>query len=130
MLPRRNVPVEGIHNTAHSIDAVSYTHLDVYKRQGEYLAKILDKKLQIEQLEWDMLNSTDDSKVSRLQKEINLRRSKLDKFNYKHMGALAYIGSETAIADLHMGDSSYQLKGMFAFLFWKSAYLAMCLRCV
>ncbi|CAI4322368.1 BAI_1a_G0007890.mRNA.1.CDS.1 [Saccharomyces cerevisiae] len=99
----------------------------VAHQEGEYLAKILDKKLQIEQLEWDMLNSTDETEVSRLQKEVNLRKSKLDKFNYKHMGALAYIGSETAIADLHMGDSSYQLKGMFAFLFWKSAYLAMCL---
>ncbi|KOH00282.1 nde2, mitochondrial external NADH dehydrogenase [Saccharomyces pastorianus] len=99
----------------------------VAHQEGEYLARTLDKKLEIEQLEWDMLNSTDETKVSRLQGEINLKKSKLDKFNYKHMGALAYIGSETAIADLHMGDSSYQLKGMFAFLFWKSAYLAMCL---
>lgn len=99
----------------------------VAHQEGEYLARTLDKKLEIEQLEWDMLNTADETKVSRLQSEIDSKKSKLDKFNYKHMGALAYIGSETAIADLHMGDSSYQLKGMFAFLFWKSAYLAMCL---
>ncbi|EJS44369.1 nde2p [Saccharomyces arboricola H-6] len=122
----------GAENSIYAIgDCTAHTGFfptaQVAHQEGEYLAKILDKKLQINQLEWDMLNTADDTKASHLQKEINSMKSKLDKFNYKHMGALAYIGSETAIADLHMGDSSYQLKGMFAFLFWKSAYLAMCL---
>jgi NADH:ubiquinone reductase (non-electrogenic) len=51
----------------------------------------------------------------------NLARNKDSKpFEYKHMGMMAYIGDQKALADLGGG---VQGKGFTAWLFWRSAYL-------
>ncbi|KAJ3324893.1 NADH:ubiquinone oxidoreductase [Boothiomyces sp. JEL0866] len=42
-------------------------------------------------------------------------------FNYEHMGSLAYIGSDRAIADLPFGIKS---TGLLTHFFWRSAYLS------
>ncbi|KAJ3276132.1 NADH:ubiquinone oxidoreductase [Terramyces sp. JEL0728] len=42
-------------------------------------------------------------------------------FNYEHMGSLAYIGSDRAIADLPFGIKS---TGVLTHFFWRSAYLS------
>ena len=40
-------------------------------------------------------------------------------FTYKHLGMLAYVGGNKALADL----SSYKGAGWFTWIFWRSAYL-------
>lgn len=97
----------------------------VAHQEGEYLAKVFKKLYKIDQLKWELAqgNGNDpqlQSKMARLQAQI-------EPFHYRHMGALAYIGSDKAIADLAVGESKYRSAGSFTFLFWKSAYLAMCM---
>lgn len=97
----------------------------VAHQEGEYLARVFKKQYKIDQLKWELAqgNANDTNVQSRLTK----LESQIEPFQYRHMGALAYIGSEKAIADLAVGESKYRLAGSFTFLFWKSAYLAMCM---
>ncbi|KAB8218946.1 hypothetical protein BDV33DRAFT_192420 [Aspergillus novoparasiticus] len=48
-------------------------------------------------------------------------------FQYSHQGTLAYIGGELAVADLELLGNSIPTRGFFTYLFWKAAYLNMCL---
>ncbi|MGB2867246.1 MAG: FAD-dependent oxidoreductase [Bacteroidota bacterium] len=64
----------------------------VAQQQGTYLAKALRKLVQ---------------------------GKSVPEFRYKHLGMLAYVGSNRALADL----SSFKGKGFSAWLFWRSAYL-------
>ncbi|OGM49384.1 hypothetical protein ABOM_003602 [Aspergillus bombycis] len=48
-------------------------------------------------------------------------------FRYSHQGTLAYIGSELAVADLTLLGNNIPSGGFFTYLFWKAAYLNMCL---
>lgn len=49
-------------------------------------------------------------------------------FKYNHQGALAYIGSDRAVADLSWGSwSTVALGGSLTFLFWRTAYVSMLL---
>lgn len=97
----------------------------VAHQEGEYLAKVFKKIYKIDQLKWE--SAQKDAKPSQIQNRISKLESQIIPFQYHHMGALAYIGSEKAIADLAVGDSMYRSAGSFTFLFWKSAYLAMCM---
>ncbi|QLG72399.1 hypothetical protein HG535_0D01070 [Zygotorulaspora mrakii] len=98
----------------------------VAHQEGEYLASVFKKLYKIDQLKWQAAqkNDADDSKI---QNRISKIQAQIVPFKYHHMGALAYIGSDKAIADLAVGDSMYRSAGSFTFLFWKSAYLAMCM---
>lgn len=97
----------------------------VAHQEGEYLAKVFKKLHKIDQVKWEQANNnTNDPK---LQSKLERLESQIQPFHYEHMGALAYIGSEKAIADLAVGESKYRSAGSFTFWFWKSAYLSMCM---
>ncbi|CEP61302.1 uncharacterized protein LALA0_S02e11364g [Lachancea lanzarotensis] len=97
----------------------------VAHQEGDYLASVLKKQYKIDQYKWQ--SSQNSAESSKYQAKIERLQSNIKAFKYSHQGALAYIGSEQAIADLAVGESMYQSAGSFTFLFWKSAYLAMCL---
>lgn len=48
------------------------------------------------------------------------RGKKVEPFQYRHLGMLAYIGGNKALADLE----SYKWSGWSTWLFWRSAYLS------
>jgi NADH:ubiquinone reductase (non-electrogenic) len=65
----------------------------VAQQQGKYLARTLTRKA---------------------------RGQSVEPFQYKHLGMLAYIGSNRALADL----ASFKGRGWATWLFWRSAYLS------
>lgn len=97
----------------------------VAHQEGEYLAKVFRKLYKIDQLKWEIAQGK--GNASQLESKLTRLQNQIEPFHYHHMGALAYIGSEQAIADLAVGESKYRSAGSFTFWFWKSAYLAMCL---
>lgn len=99
----------------------------VAHQEGEYLADVLKKQHKVDQLKWQVAQTSSASETAKLHSKSERLNNQIQPFKYSHQGALAYIGSEKAIADLAIGESKYQLAGSFTFLFWKSAYLAMCL---
>lgn len=99
----------------------------VAHQEGEYLASVLKKQYKIDQLKWHTLQNSNAAENDKLKSKVEKLSSQIKAFKYNHHGALAYIGSEKAIADLALGESMYHLAGSFTFLFWKSAYLNMCL---
>ncbi|CCE64093.1 hypothetical protein TPHA_0G02580 [Tetrapisispora phaffii CBS 4417] len=96
-------------------------------QEGVYLGEVFNKIHKIDQLKWELSNTQDKSSQEKIQAKIDIMNSKIDDFKYHHLGALAYIGSEKAIADIAMGESRYNLSGSFTFLFWRYAYLSMCI---
>ncbi|KAE8337122.1 hypothetical protein BDV24DRAFT_154677 [Aspergillus arachidicola] len=54
-------------------------------------------------------------------------RAEIQPFDYNHQGAMAYIGMDKAVADLNILGRNVASHGFFTFLFWKAAYLNMCL---
>ncbi|KAJ5360349.1 External alternative NADH-ubiquinone oxidoreductase mitochondrial [Penicillium concentricum] len=48
-------------------------------------------------------------------------------FDYIHQGSLAYIGNERAIADIPLLGMNIASGGQWTFLFWRLAYVKMCL---
>lgn len=54
-------------------------------------------------------------------------RPEFQPFDYNHQGALAYIGMDKAVADLNLLGLNVASHGFLTFLFWKAAYLNMCL---
>ncbi|SCW00920.1 LAFE_0D01068g1_1 [Lachancea fermentati] len=99
----------------------------VAHQEGEYLASVLRKQYKIDQLKWQMVQNSNASETAKVKAKVDKLQGQIKPFKYNHQGALAYIGSEKAIADLAIGESKYQLAGSWTFLFWKSAYLGMCL---
>lgn len=101
----------------------------VAHQQGIYLANLLENLARIDELELklDLLESND-SRVVLLEEMQTKYKQQLKPFKYSHMGALAYIGSERAVADLVWGDwNSVATGGSLTFLFWRVAYVAMSL---
>lgn len=100
----------------------------VAHQEAEYLADILKIQQKIDKLKWQLSNTSNASDNAKLHAKLDrIEKQKLKSFEYNHQGTLAYIGSEQAIADLAVGESKYRMAGSFTFLFWRSAYLAMCL---
>lgn len=100
----------------------------VAHQQGIFLANHFNKASKIADLKYLIENSNDEVENSKLSKRLD-RIVKSDKpFEYIHQGALAYIGSERAVADLTWGDwSTVALGGNMTFFFWRSAYVTMML---
>ncbi|CCK68246.1 uncharacterized protein KNAG_0A05830 [Huiozyma naganishii CBS 8797] len=99
-------------------------------QEGRYLAKTLEALFKVEQIKWELDNNQElpTKKIVRLQKELSKHESSIVAFQYSHMGTLAYIGSEKAIADLNIAGSQYKLSGgPLLYWFWKSVYLTMCI---
>ncbi|ODV98169.1 hypothetical protein PACTADRAFT_654 [Pachysolen tannophilus NRRL Y-2460] len=105
----------------------------VAHQQGIYLSKLFETMAKVENFEYkiaqeDASPDRDTNKIDRLQRRINRTKQNLVPFVYTHMGALAYVGSERAVADLVWGDwSQISTGGPLTFLFWRTAYVAMCL---
>lgn len=98
----------------------------VAHQEGEYLAHHFTELYEIDQLQWKLQKNGEPISGKTLD-DIKSMHEKLPNFEYNHKGALAYIGSDKAIADLAVGEAKYRLAGSFTFFFWKYAYLAMCL---
>ena len=98
----------------------------VAHQEGVYLASIFKKLHEIDQLKWRMekVNCTN---KDLLKTEMEKIESTIVDFKYNHLGTLAYIGSDKAIADLNIAGSKYILSGgNVVFWFWRSIYLSMC----
>lgn len=99
----------------------------VAHQEAEYLTETLKQQYKIDQLKWEISKTTNATETSKLHSKLDRIVKQQKPFKYNHQGTLAYIGSEQAIADVAVGESKYQMAGSFTFLFWKSAYLGMCL---
>ncbi|KAJ6000986.1 External alternative NADH-ubiquinone oxidoreductase mitochondrial [Penicillium waksmanii] len=91
----------------------------VASQQGAYLGKLLNT-----------LATAEKQSLDNIAGEVHqpLLGSKATKaFDYIHRGSLAYIGNERAIADLPILGMNIASGGQWTFLFWRVAYLKMCL---
>lgn len=96
-------------------------------QEGIYLSKLLKNLAEIDALRYELNESTEDGKKGKIISKID-NLANFAPFEYVHLGALAYIGSDRAIADLSWGNwTKLSLAGSFTFLFWKVSYVAMCL---
>jgi len=78
----------------------------VAHQQGNFLADHFNKMAKIDDLKHQKSQATEEKEIKKLDDRIK-RTEKHDKpFEYIHQGALAYIGSERAVADLSWGDWS------------------------
>ncbi|RCK57399.1 External NADH-ubiquinone oxidoreductase 1, mitochondrial [Candida viswanathii] len=97
-------------------------------QEGEYLAKYFDKLHQLEAVKYSLSRPAEQDNVQSLTKKLHRLEKNLPHFIYNYQGSLAYIGSEKAVADLVWGDwSNISAGGSLTFLFWRSAYIYMCL---
>lgn len=97
-------------------------------QEGIFLAKHFEKLEEIDALKYQIAQNAPESHPDRLTKKLAKLETSLSPFKYNHQGSLAYIGSERAVADLVWGDwSNVSTGGTFTFLFWRSAYIYMCL---
>ena len=97
-------------------------------QEGIFLGKHFEELHEIDTLKYKLEHPDPKDNVERLTKKLNRLQAKLPIFHYNHQGALAYIGSERAVADLVWGDwSNVSTGGTITFLFWRSAYIYMCL---
>lgn len=93
----------------------------VAHQQAEYLAKTFDKMAQLPNFHKSLAERKE--KADLLFEENNFKP-----FKYTHLGALAYLGSERAIANITYGKRSlYTGGGLFTFYIWRLSYLAMLL---
>lgn len=97
---------------------------EVAHQEGEYLADTFKRIYKVDQAKWEASQNPD---KENLKAKITKLESSIDDFKYVHRGALAYLGREKAIADLSIGGSKYTSSGSFTFLFWRFAYLSMCI---
>ena len=102
---------------------------EVAFQEGTFLSlKHFEKIHELETTKFIMQNPTATDNIDRLKKKFSILQEKLPVFEYVNQGALAYIGSEKAVADLVWGDwSNVTTGGTLTFLFWRSAYVYMCL---
>ncbi|WPK25380.1 hypothetical protein PUMCH_002692 [Australozyma saopauloensis] len=97
-------------------------------QEGIFLAQHLKRLDDIESLKQKISAPGPQDNVDRMSKKLVKLESSLEPFKYNHQGSLAYIGSERAVADLVWGDwSNVSTGGTFTYLFWRSAYIYMCL---
>jgi NADH:ubiquinone reductase (non-electrogenic) len=117
----------------------------VASQQGAYLARLFNTMARTNALETDIASlkagpATPERQEALARKQKELSRVKLMKpFEYSHqgssnsirradyhLGSLAYIGSDKAIADLPFGFSGGNVAagGQMTYYFWRSAYLS------
>ena len=69
-------------------------------QEGTFLAKHFEKVHELEATKFTIQNPTATDNIDRLKKKFSILQDKLPVFEYVNQGALAYIGSEKAVADL------------------------------
>ncbi|CCF58888.1 hypothetical protein KAFR_0F02920 [Kazachstania africana CBS 2517] len=101
----------------------------VAHQEGEYLARMFKELSKIDQLKWELNEAVGNPKViKKLNFKITRLNAQIKDFHYRHMGTLAYIGADKAVVDVQLRNKRYSLQGSpFAFWFWRSAYLSMCI---
>ncbi|CDO93010.1 unnamed protein product [Kluyveromyces dobzhanskii CBS 2104] len=93
----------------------------VAHQQAEYLAKVFDKMAKIPGFQQDLANRKE--KFDLLFEENGFKP-----FKYVHLGALAYLGAEKAIANITYGKRSfYTGGGLITFYIWRVLYVGMIL---
>ncbi|QHS75169.1 NADH-ubiquinone reductase (H(+)-translocating) NDI1 [Saccharomyces paradoxus] len=93
----------------------------VAHQEAEYLAKNFDKMAQIPHFQQNLSSRKD--KIDLLFEENNFKP-----FKYNDLGALAYLGSERAIATIRSGKRTfYTGGGLMTFYLWRILYLSMIL---
>lgn len=93
----------------------------VAHQQAEYLAKVFDKMAKIPGFQEELANKKD--KIDLLFEENGFKP-----FKYVHLGALAYLGAEKAIANITYGKRSfYTGGGLITFYIWRVLYVGMIL---
>ncbi|KAJ3278284.1 NADH:ubiquinone oxidoreductase [Borealophlyctis nickersoniae] len=90
----------------------------VASRQGWYLAKTFN---QLALLDQEKKRALDEAGAVPDSKAVAAIDPVLKPFEYKHVGTLAYIGDDRAIADL---PGSIHIGGALTYYFWRSAYLS------
>ena len=123
--------VDGTNNT-YALGDCTFTKYaptaQVAFQEGIFLGKHFEELHEIDTLKYKLEHPDPKDNVERLTKKLNRLQAKLPIFHYNHQGSLAYIGSERAVADLVWGDwSNVSTGGTITFLFWRSAYIYMCL---
>ncbi|KAJ3194617.1 hypothetical protein HK101_002316 [Irineochytrium annulatum] len=108
--------VKGANGTIYALGDCSATRYaptaQVASRQGGYLADHFRRLYEIE---------GDQQRLAAEGRNPLDLVAKLPPFSYDHLGTLAYIGSEKAIADL---PGNVHVGGALTFYFWRSAYLS------
>lgn len=93
----------------------------VAHQEAEYLCKVFNKLAKKEGLHQEIANRKD--KLDLLFQENGIKP-----FKYIHLGALAYLGAEKAIANITYGSRSfYSGTGRFTFWVWRFLYVGMIL---
>ncbi|CCE62629.1 hypothetical protein TPHA_0C04800 [Tetrapisispora phaffii CBS 4417] len=93
----------------------------VAHQQAEYLCKNFDKMEKIDGFHNTLLKKTEKF-------DLPFEENGFKPFNYIHLGALAYLGSERAIANITYGKRSfYTGGGLITFYVWRILYLSMIL---
>lgn len=93
----------------------------VAHQEAEYLAKVFDKMAKIPNFHSKLVERKE--KVDLLFEENGFKP-----FKYVHLGALAYLGAERAIANITYGKRSfYTGGGLFTFYIWRLLYVTMIL---
>lgn len=105
----------------------------VAAQEGAYLAKTLLELATVDNLEYELRVASDDTTKERLRRRLQ-RHKDIKPFEYNHKGALAYVGSDKAVADLVWAEKGwwnvskdFAIGGKYTFLFWKGAQLQMML---
>lgn len=98
----------------------------VAEQEGHFLAKYFNDLAKVDDYNY-LIEKSPDQKES-YEKKISRIKEGMLPFKYKHQGALAYIGSDRAVADLTWGSwSTVALGGSLTFFFWRTAYVSMLL---
>lgn len=93
----------------------------VAHQQAEYLSKVFGKMDKIPEFHSELVQKKD--KVDLLFEEKGFKP-----FKYVHLGSLAYLGSEKAIANITYGSRSfYTGGGLITFYIWRILYVGMIL---
>ncbi|CEP22814.1 NDI1 [Cyberlindnera jadinii] len=93
----------------------------VAHQEAEYLTKTLNKMARIPNFHQELQSRTE--KVDLLFQDHGFKP-----FKYVHLGALAYLGAEKAIANITYGAKSfYSGGGVITFYIWRALYLGMIL---
>ncbi|ODV96156.1 hypothetical protein PACTADRAFT_49556 [Pachysolen tannophilus NRRL Y-2460] len=94
----------------------------VAHQEAEYLAKVFSK-IASKPSFTEQLSKSDVSRVPAVFESVGIKP-----FNYIHLGALAYLGSEKAIANVTYGKRNlYSGGGLFTFFVWRVLYVSMIL---
>lgn len=100
----------------------------VAHQQGNFLAEHFNRTAKLDDLQYLKTQNNDEKQARKLEDRIKRAEKQIKPFEYIHQGALAYIGSERAVADLSWGDwSTVALGGTMTFFFWRTAYVTMLL---